>query len=518
MRIRPWRPSRPASMRRLSLEAAALVLLIMGVSTVVGVSPAAATTLTVTNCANSGAGSLRQTVADATSGDIIRFDLSPPCSTITNPTGYIIISKDLNIEGPGSTSLSISGEGSNGLLEIFSGITASISGLTIEDGVNGAVTNAGNLTITSSALPNNNGAIFNTTGSLTMHNDTVSGSSSTAIVNGGTLDIFDGTFANNTGGAVQNNGTMTMTESTLSGNTAGNGGAIYNTGMATVSDSTFEGNTSTVSGTGAGSPGGGAIFNSGTLAVSNSTLTGNTSAKYGGAIFNNTGTTTVTSSTLTGNTAQFVGGGIDGSARIQTSLFANNSPTDCFDSTTDGGYNVDDDGSCRLSPPSISDYTTLSRTIGLLADNGGPTQTIALLPGNPGIDYVPAADCPPTDQRGFARTAPCDIGAYDTDGVACPALSITTASLPTAAPGAFYSAPLAAVCGNPPYKWKLARGSAKLPKGLKLNKHTGVISGTPKRTAKSSTFTVEVLDKKIKVKHHHATRNSATKVFSITIS
>jgi len=59
---------------------------------------------------------------------------------------------------------------------------------------------------------------------------------------------------------------------------------------------------------------------------------------------------------------------------------------------------------------------TLDGTLGTLSDNGGSTETVALLAGSPAIDVVPAADCPATDQRGAPRTAPCDIGAFDTDG------------------------------------------------------------------------------------------------------
>jgi hypothetical protein len=59
--------------------------------------------------------------------------------------------------------------------------------------------------------------------------------------------------------------------------------------------------------------------------------------------------------------------------------------------------------------------------IGPLADNGGPTQTQALLPGSPAIDAGspskgngnPAA-CERTDQRGVPRKARCDIGAFET--------------------------------------------------------------------------------------------------------
>ena len=96
-------------------------------------------------------------------------------------------------------------------------------------------------------------------------------------------------------------------------------------------------------------------------------------------------------------------------------------------------------------------------------------------------------------------------------------VGLTAPSIPTGTVGHSYSVTLSAQGGNPPYTWKLARGSAKLPKGLKLNKHTGVISGTPKRTG-TSTFTVEVLDKKVKTRGQPSTQNTATIVVSITIS
>jgi len=114
---------------------------------------------------------------------------------------------------------------------------------------------------------------------------------------------------------------------------------------------------------------------------------------------------------------------------VRATLLAENTGGDCFGgAVTDSGYNIDDDGSCGFVLPSISDYATLSKTLGSLANNGGPTQTIALLPGSPAIDYVPKADCPATDQRGDPRTPPCDIGAYDTDTSASAAPTISSFS------------------------------------------------------------------------------------------
>jgi hypothetical protein len=53
--------------------------------------------------------------------------------------------------------------------------------------------------------------------------------------------------------------------------------------------------------------------------------------------------------------------------------------------------------------------------LGPLADNGGPTLTMALLPGSPAIDAGNTSLAPATDQRGFSRPAglAADIGAFE---------------------------------------------------------------------------------------------------------
>jgi hypothetical protein len=52
--------------------------------------------------------------------------------------------------------------------------------------------------------------------------------------------------------------------------------------------------------------------------------------------------------------------------------------------------------------------------LGPLADNGGPTLTMALLPGSPAIGAADSASAPPTDQRGFPRpSGAAHIGAYE---------------------------------------------------------------------------------------------------------
>jgi hypothetical protein len=96
-------------------------------------------------------------------------------------------------------------------------------------------------------------------------------------------------------------------------------------------------------------------------------------------------------------------------------------------------------------------------------------------------------------------------------------LSITTVSLPDAKIGQSYVRTIAATGGNPPYVWKQAAGSAELPKGLRLNRRTGVIWGRPIHGDRGTfSITVEVLDKRTRSTPH--TQNIATKVLSIKIS
>jgi GH25 family lysozyme M1 (1,4-beta-N-acetylmuramidase) len=90
-------------------------------------------------------------------------------------------------------------------------------------------------------------------------------------------------------------------------------------------------------------------------------------------------------------------------------------------------------------------------------------------------------------------------------------LSITTTLLPSGQVGDPYSDSLAALGGNPPYTWKLVKGSGMLPEGLKLHETRGVISGTPEQSG-SSTFTVEVMGTKAKPK------DTDTAKFTIAVS
>jgi predicted outer membrane repeat protein len=168
---------------------------------------------------------------------------------------------------------------------------------------------------------------------------------------------------------------------------------------------------------------GGAIYNGGTLEVTNSTFSGNSAGDSGGAIYNG-GTLTVTNSTFSNNSAVNDGGGIfNGSGETATlrNTIVANSPSggNCFNdggTLNDGGYNMDDDGTCVSASTS---QTVADAKLGPLQNNSGPTFTHALLPTSPALNAIPpAGGCGvgiTKDQRGVTRPqgTGCDIGAFE---------------------------------------------------------------------------------------------------------
>jgi hypothetical protein len=253
------------------------------------------------------------------------------------------------------------------------------------------------------------GAMMIVSGCGFLHNQSVAGSGSDS--------------ANGIGGAIMNydNSTVTVTNSLFNRNEAlgngsggsGQGGAIANDGVGastasttvSISNCTFSEN---VAGAGAGGYGG-ALINNGTygfLPVIDSTIAANSAASNGGGIMN-------------------VGGGF---VALNGTIVAN---------STSGGdtYQDSGQGSAFLgSGDLIGDGSNLSGLtlslsgnplLGPLQNNGGPTQTMALMPGSPAIGAGTAITGITTDQRGFSRpTSNPDIGAFQT-----PVLTSSTASV-----------------------------------------------------------------------------------------
>src|SRR5689334_12341230 len=90
-------------------------------------------TITVTNTNDSGAGSLRQAIIDASPGDTIDFHSALSGQTITLTSAELLINKNLSINGPGASLLSVSGNNARRIFKVTSG-TVSIAGLTLFNG------------------------------------------------------------------------------------------------------------------------------------------------------------------------------------------------------------------------------------------------------------------------------------------------------------------------------------------------------------------------------------------------
>ncbi len=429
---------------------------------------------TVTNLDDAGPGSLRQAIVDTPTAGTVDF-ADGLSGTITLTSAPLTINKLLTIAGPGADVITISGNHARQVFNIPAPFTVAISGLTIANGNSGpssgggisnggalnitgctvsdnsttnttspgggGIYNTGTLTVTSSAFSGNHagqgGGIYNNTGMLTVISSTFIGNSANfnagGIYNrGGMVMVTNSTFShnsasNNGGGGLysENAGTLAVAGSTLSDNAANYGGGIgfYNGGTLTVTNSTFGGNSASSDGGGIST--GGTASN---ITIANSTF--NLNAAITGAGISHTGTRMMmlTSSTLSGNFASSQGGGIShtGSGAVITDnniIAGNHAPSsaDVMGVLDDqcnnpSGYNLIGNGSGGTGYCDTDLVGTAAMPIdpllGPLQDNGGPTQTMALMLGSPALNAGDPAQLGTPDQRGVLRTGGVNIGAF----------------------------------------------------------------------------------------------------------
>jgi predicted outer membrane repeat protein len=375
--------------------------------------------------------------ANALPGDdiIILPALPPPNAYVLELFAELIVSSNLTITGGGAATTIIDGNKdlrtNLGVIIINVGSTVTISAATIRNG----------------ARRDGGGGIANS-GALALVNSTVSGNRSVNSESGGR------------GGGIRNDGTLTVTNSTVSGNlsdgdNASLGGGIYNTGTAITTV-----NTSTISGNSADS-GGGGIYAVGTLTLTNSTVSGNNAGGFGGGIYN-LSTASLFNVTITNNTANLTGslpsnvdgagGGVfnDATATVsfRNSIILGNRdhhpttplPNDCKGTIASLGNNVMGDFNlgCTINGAGINSVNSFGGPyLGVLQNNGGPTQTHALLANNPAINGGNVLGCRDqfgapltTDQRGLPRPSPgtnCDAGAFESQAILCPTNSLQAA-------------------------------------------------------------------------------------------
>jgi hypothetical protein len=426
-------------------------------------TPTATPTTRVTNTNDSGPGSLRQALADASNGDIIQFDPVLNGRNIGLTSGELVIDKNLTIDGPGLNLLGVY-RSSNifCIFHVMPGITSTIAGLTISGGggSGGILNDHATLTIDRCAVQNSfaysGGGIYNDgsegNATLTVRNSTIrlngasfagggiyndadnNGNATLSLMNSvitGNIAAYYENFGGGTGGGIHNSGgTLMIINSAVINNhagvsdpfPAGFGGGIYSSGMLTITNSMISGNQCYL--------GGGGIACTGGVTITSSTVSGNAAngwhdgqpwGRAGGI----TGNVTFINSTLSGNYASLSTGGIEGSGTIINSTISGNdgggiSATGALDigntiikagsganlfnnggTIMSHGYNVcSDAGGGFLNGP--GDQINTDPLLGPLQNNGGPTFTHELLNGSPAIDAGDPNFTPPPyyDQRG----------------------------------------------------------------------------------------------------------------------
>lgn len=362
----------------------------LGIVTLPGL--AQATTYTVTAAGDAGNGTcaatctLRDAVAAATSGsDTVTFASTLSGDTITLDIagkGHIAITHSLTIQGPGANLLTVSGgnvasstDGGIFYDKVYvSGNSLTLSGITLASGntvgKGGALSFAyGHLTLSRVAIRDNHAQVFG-------------------------------------GGFYKGSGTLNVNYSTISGNSADNsgGGFTANYPATSIINSTISGNSANGSG--------GGFYARANVTISNSTISGNTANSTGGGFWLSHVSATLTNSIVANNTAP------SDAEFICTAQSNGASSVTATNTLIEGSYACTGGSTFTGSSSNILGQDP---KLGTLAHYGGPTETLALLPGSPAIDKGNNGTCEATDQRGQSRpydgdkngSAICDMGAFE---------------------------------------------------------------------------------------------------------
>lgn len=350
----------------------------------------------------------------------------------------------------------VSGTDAFGLIESSAQLT--IQGLTLSNGDSGMY--SGGAVLASDALSMNNCVVSNNSSGNAGGGISASGQTDIehSVITGNTAGTAGGGIASNAStniyySVVSNNSTLGATASSnggggifsvtalrlrntiVVGNTSASaGGGVYSPGIVNAIDSTISGNTASngsgggvftsASGVGIGgttvtgnhAEGNGGGINGGAVDLTNSTITGNTATGIGGGVAADVLTSSY--STVATNTASGAGGGVNFAtgADSQATIFFGNTPDDLATASSTamtGQFNLV--GVTTAGTP--GDTISCDPLLAALADNGGPTQTMALQTGSCAIDAASSTPAETIDQRGYSRPAVvatnADIGAYE---------------------------------------------------------------------------------------------------------
>ena len=380
----------------------------------------------------------------------------------------VVAAGSLIIEGKGPGETTVFQSGDDRVFELFTAAKLTMEDLRVSGG-----------DVTSHDSPDDDGGNFLVKGSkLTLDNvDVTSGDASSggaifadqagarvrisrglldsndALTVGGTISLRTGTKAtisrstlqlsevtsaaqNAAGGIIHNAGDgLKVFDSALQGSSAdtagaGNaafGAAIYSSAPLVIKRSVLRGNTASAATDNTAENGGALYLNGDTTLIVNSTFFDNRAGGpgdndgQGGAIFSSSVEVDVKHSTFDSNDASAEGDvfrALGGTLTVFGSIFDDGTDPCSGDSVVSSGFNVSEsiDANCNFAG---SDIVGGDPGLGVFADNGGPTETIAIQPTSDAKNLVSLKKCKQAtgleDQRGFTRPKgkKCDAGAFE---------------------------------------------------------------------------------------------------------
>jgi CSLREA domain-containing protein len=341
----------------------------------------------------------------ATTSTTITFDPTVfPAGQLTTITlggsvlGLVNAKQSVIIQGLGADRIAVNGNNASGVFAVGNSMPAQINELTITGGRTNGTSGGGlqdelqnSLTLNNDVFTgNSNQAIFADDGMLTLDGTTVSGNQ--------TFDVGGGLFLFNENAIITN--------SAICNNAATDGSGIYfqndNAFALSIVNTTISGNTAS---------NGSALSLVGSSGSSSVALTDDTISNNANAAATNTGGVGISifrgviNATLNGT--------------IASGNTANGAESDLFGTfAASRSYNLIGTGGNLVNGTNHNQVGVNSPLLAPLGNYGGPTQTMALLPGSPAIDagstFNDAGNNPiTTDQRGDPRHSTPDVGAYE---------------------------------------------------------------------------------------------------------
>ena len=375
--------------------------------------------------------------------------------TISLSLGELSITKAVRIVGPGARVLSVDANLASRVLNISApdGTIVTISDLTLTRGqtFGSSGTNAqGGGVYTAAKTSLMNCAITNSvaSGSFTATNG--HGALGGGIFNAGTLEMIGCTVSGNSAF-----GASFPFKPTSGQNGSAEGGGIYNGNTIVLSNCTFSGNTAqggrgtrNVTG-GQGGAGqlaeGGAIADFQGFTMTNCTISGNFATGGSGGAGNPNGTNGAGAGGGIESSRSTIPGPVDPPPppQVVNTLIAGNTANTIgpdvsgpFDSKGSNVIGKIDGSATGFNGPGDVTGTGTKGLDTKLANNGGPTDTVALLAGSAAIDAGNNTKAPFADQRGATRSGVSDIGAFEFNGILpLPTPTPTPTATPTPPPG-----------------------------------------------------------------------------------